>query len=487
MYRPPSTALAPGTAGGGWFALAAVTGALGAALFSASAYAVSPLALPGLAFVIAFTVLAWIRPAWALAATVLLVPAELVALPLPSGALSPTETGLGIVALAWLGRALLAPETVVLPSVRDLPILVLLATVLIGLTVAVDTAFVIRIFVLWTLFYFVFLQAQSLSTPEIRLVLVAFVVAAGILGGLGAVSFLTSNETALLAGGLRTGERATGTFVDANYYASLLVVAILPGVALALEDVKRNGWLLLPLVGAVGGVVFSLSRGGIAGLVFGVLTLLLMRRARLLLLVLVPVIAASTLLGLTPFTRSEHVTIVQERLGTLDRSLQSVDARPRIWGVAFEMTAQHPFTGVGARNFGEVAGSFGLLDRGSPVENAHNTPLNFAAENGVFGVAAFIFLVAQLLFRAFRAYSARDPLVSALAVGLLGGLLGFLLQSLTQAQMRVNVVTGVFFLLAGFITAVSDRAREQALKGPAEVVDGSRGAVTPGIAPTIPA
>ena len=487
MYRPSSTVLAPGTAGGRPLALAALVGALGAALFAASAYAISPLVLPGLVLVIALAVLAWKRPAWALAATVLLTPAELVSLPLPSGALSPAETGLAIVALAWLGRALFAPETVVLPSVRDLPILVLLGTTLVGLTVAVDTAFVIRIFVLWTLFYFVYLQAQSLSPAEIRWVLIAFVVAAGILGTLGAVAFLTSNETTLFEGGLHTGERATGTFVDANYYASLLIVAIVPGVALAFADFKGHGWLLLPLAGGIGGVVFSLSRGGIAGLAFGLLSLLLMRRARLLLLVLVPVVAASTLLGLTPFTRSEQLTIVGERLGTLNRSLSSRDARPRIWGVALEMTAQHPFTGVGARNFGEVAGNFGLFDRGSPVENAHNTPLSFAAENGVFGAAAFIFLVVQLLFRAFKALSARDRLARAVGVGLLGGLLGFLLQSLTQAQLRVNVVTGVFFLLGGFVTALSDSASKQALESRTEIADGSRAAAVPPTARTIPA
>ena len=485
MHHARPTVLAPGV-DGRFLALVALLAAVGAAVFAASAYLVSPLVLPGLVFVIALAVLAWTRPAWALAATVLLIPAELVSLPLPSGALSPAETGLAIVALAWLGRALFAPETVVLPSVRDLPILVLLGTVLIGLTVAVDTAFVIRIFILWTLFYFVYLQAQSLSRAEIRWVLIAFVVAAGILGTIGAVAFLTSNETALLDGGLHTGKRATGTFVDANYYASLLVVAVLPGVALALADFKGHGWLLLPLIGGIGGVVFSLSRGGIAGLVFGLLSLLLMRRARLLLLVLVPVVAASTLLGLTPFTRSQQVTVVEERLGTLDSSLSSRDDRPRIWGVALEMTAQHPFTGVGARNFGEVSGQFGLFDRGSPVENAHNTPLGFAAENGVVGAAAFIILVVQLLFRSFKSLSARDRLARALAVGLLGGLLGFLLQSLTQAQLRVNVITGVFFLLAGFITALSDSASKQDLESRRQSVDGPRAAM-PDTARTIPA
>jgi O-antigen ligase len=438
---------------------AALGAALLAALYVASAYKFGPFLLPTALVVGCLVVVAIARPVWGLTAAMLVVPLETIELPLPSGALSPSETALGIVALGWVLRAAYRPGAVSWPGVRDAPLLVLLLVMFVGITFVELPEPVVRVVLLWTVFFLVYLQARSLTPSEVRIVLIGMTVSVGVLGVIGALAFLRSGSTTqLFAGGLRTGTRATGSFVDANYYASFLLLGMLPAVTLILRRFRSDGWLLIPLAGAVAGLLFSLSRGGIAAFAFGLVVLLAWSRARRIVLVLVPVLAVTTLAGATPFTRSDQLDVVTKRLGTLNQSLGRVDMRPRIWATAVDLIEERPLLGVGLRQFYLAAGTHGLYERGEPVENVHNTPLDIAAETGVIGGFAFLVFIGQLLWRALHAIASRDSLIGPLALGLGAALLAFLLQGLTQSQLRVNVVAGSFFVVAGLITALSDHA-----------------------------
>jgi hypothetical protein len=61
----------------------------------------------------------------------------------------------------------------------------------------------------------------------------------------------------------------------------------------------------------------------------------------------------------------------------------------------------------------------------------------------------------------------RDPLAFALGLGLFAALLAFLAQGLTVTQIRTNVLTGSFLVLAGLLTALADRARRERAARPA--------------------
>lgn len=448
----------------GWVALAAAAAAVAAVALCAATYLFGLLVLPAVLAAAAFLVAALYRPAWGLAGAALLAPLELVELPIGAGAVSPAEAALAVVALAWLARVITRSEEVVLPSLRDLPILLLLVTFAAGLLFADEVEPVLRVLVFWFLFACVYFQAQSLTEREMALALKALVVAGGVLGAIGALAFIASGETSLIEGGSVTGERATATFADANYYACFLVLAAVPGAVLMLSDFRRNAWLLAPVAGVVAGVLFSLSRGGILGLAVGVLVLLLWGRARKVLVVALPVAGVALALGLTPGA-NQQIATVGERLGTLDSTIAEEDTRPRIWRTALNVTAENPVFGVGVKRFGDAAGERGLFERGSPVENVHNQALNFAAENGLVGLVAFLVLMVQLTLRGVGALKGADPLRYALALGLLAAFAGFVVQSLTQSQLRVNLIAGTFFLLAGMMTALADRARAESYRG----------------------
>jgi O-antigen ligase len=433
----------------------------GGALFAVSAYTMHPLAAPALLVAAAFVVAAFLRPAWGLAGALLFAPLETVTLPLPTQALSASEGAFALVGLAWLARVALRPETIVLPRLRDLPLLVLLLGIAAGLTVALEPAPVLRVAALWTVFVLAYFQAQSLTPGEMRTVLGGFAVGAGILGLLGATRYVQVGDTELLAGGAITGERAAAAFADPNYYASLLALALLPALALLIGDVKRNLWLVVPAGAALVGLMFSLSRGGILGFAVGLLVLLAWRRARRVALVLVGLLVVLTLAGANPVVSSDYFGAVEERLASIQHPTRE-SKRPEIWATAIDITAQHPFTGVGVNQFKFEASSRLLFERGDPIENAHSVYLSLAAETGLIAFACFLAFLAQLAVRAALAARAPERLRRALGLGLMASLVAFLVQGLTSAQIRVPLLVGAFLVLAGMLTRLADDARARA-------------------------
>jgi len=457
-------------------ALSALVGLLAVAIaagFTAVAYLNNPGLAVGLILAVAFVALALVYPVLGVSGALLAVPLELVGFEVGGGSVSPAEAAFAFTGVCWAARALLRPGADVLPSPRDLPIVVLLGFVATGLVMdAAEPARVLRVFVLWTLFYAIYLQIQSFSLRQVELVAASLVVGTGVLGAVGGLTFLSSDVT-IYADGTLT-ERASGTFQDPNYFASMLLLGLLPGIALALSDLKRWWWLIVPILGAAGGVFASVSRGALAAFAVGLMVLLLWRRARWIAVTLVAVFALLTALNLNPALQSERVTVVQDRLATLGEIGTQRDLRPRLWGAALEIGTEHPFFGVGWSGFEREANRRGVFDsrNARAIENVHNIPLSFLAETGVIGLAAFMTWMAQLAVRGAAALRSKRREVSVLALGFIAGLVSFLLQGLTQMQLRVPVVAAAFFVVAGLLTNLGDLSRsEQAARASGRLLE----------------
>jgi O-antigen ligase len=355
--------------------------ALAALAYTVSAYEVSPVvflvALVGAGLVC----LALAYPAIGVGGALLLMPAESIRLQLPLGSLSPPEAILLVVAMGWAGRALLRPDTVALPQLRDVPVVVLLALVAFGAAVAVDSQVVLRVFALWTGFYFVYLQAQTFTPRQMRLILAALAIGAGVVGIEGAVRYIDSGQFGLVQGTDQTLGRAVGSLSDANYFAALLVLALLPGIALVVGDLRRSAWLIPVLVGAILGLALSLSRGGVSGFVVGLLLLLVWRRWRWVLVGVVALFVVLTVANANPIVKSDQFGIVTKRLSSLGSTTETASSRrPQIWRTALDVTSEHPFLGVGVNQFVHQAARRDLFERGGPLENAHSIPFSLAAE-----------------------------------------------------------------------------------------------------------
>jgi O-antigen ligase len=215
---------------------------------------------------------------------------------------------------------------------------------------------------------------------RVRRMLALVVVASTILAAKAVKSYLAGEFTLVR---LMRVEGPPGIFQNPNDLAAMLVVAIPLAVALAAEE--RGGRRVLYSVCAVlmvGGVLATMSRGGMLGLTVagGVLMWKLGRRHRRA-VVAAGCLAVASLAATSPNAVTERLyTIVapaQDRYGTAQERMVLLEQ-------GIDLAAHNPVVGIGMGNFHLYA-----------VRNlrAHNSFLEISAELGVAGLAAFLVLL----------------------------------------------------------------------------------------------
>ena len=153
------------------------------------------------------------------------------------------------------------------------------------------------------------------------------------------------------------------------------------------------------------------------------------------------------------------------------RTDAGVQARFDAWRVATRMFLEHPLTGVGAGNFHSSRWARYRTREDPSAMTAHSIYFLLAAELGVSGIAAFLFLIAAVFLtnRRTRIRLARDRSregVSCirLAYALDASLIGYLVSG-----AFITVLTYPYpYLIAGLAVALSHMAsRSQSLAGSA--------------------
>lgn len=120
------------------------------------------------------------------------------------------------------------------------------------------------------------------------------------------------------------------------------------------------------------------------------------------------------------------------------------------WNMALDKLQNHPVVGEGFGRFGGAVAA-----RHIPSSNyVDNFYLKTAAESGILGIAALLWLLLSSLRCALNSYRRlTDTYLKGLAVGLISGLLGVLLHNGVENIFEVPMMTVYFWLLVG-ITAV---------------------------------
>lgn len=237
--------------------------------------------------------------------------------------------------------------------------------------------------------------------------------------------------------------RATGTLgLSSNFLGALLVLTIPVTLGLALRYAGRARWLLLAAAaGQLVTMVLTYTRASLAVTAAACLLLLGLRgRLRWLaggvaLLVL--------LLVATP---------------ALHRMMDGSTDRLALYTSAIKVFGDHPVAGVGPGEQANVTAAaparYRATNFGVAANNAHNTVLLAAAEDGVLGGAgalllnvAIVGVAVTVLTRARRARGRPDS-DEALAIGV--AVLAFLAQGMTNNLFTVTLTaTALVLLLAG--------------------------------------
>ena len=244
--------------------------------------------------------------------------------------------------------------------------------------------------------------------------------------------------------------RAYGTFEQPNPFGGFISIGLMLAVALATWYVVRGAWGLFthhaPRIAQVAttlvyGIVaallalalyLSFSRGAWLGAAAAVGAMIVFAPRRWWIGLALAGVAVIALIGLSsagllPATISDRLADTADLLNIRDvRGVPINDAnyalieRQAHWQAALNMLTDHPWTGVGFSNYQPLYEQYRLLNWPMPLGHAHNIYLNFAAETGLPGLAAYLLLWGAIVVITLRTIRRTHGVERALAIGLMG-------------------------------------------------------------------
>lgn len=197
--------------------------------------------------------------------------------------------------------------------------------------------------------------------------------------------------------------RPTGPLRDANYYCQILVPGFALGLGAALggstERRRRIGLAAAVLI--VVAILLTASRGGVVAMAAAAVVLLLAyRKVQYLAVVMLP---ALILVYFVPsyYDRATAVTTSFVAVVSGQNATEaSVSGRLAEMKAAVILFADHPVAGIGygmfESRYQDISANYDMMLRGAD-RSAHSLYLETAAEQGVIGLAALLFLLGAAL------------------------------------------------------------------------------------------
>lgn len=268
------------------------------------------------------------------------------------------------------------------------------------------------------------------------------------------------------------GDRAHGTFINPNHFASFLNLCLAAAFALLLVEVLylltghrprrisparvvARVFLTATAVLVIGaGVLMSQSRGGIfsAAVLLVLMTTATMFHPRVRTRrrsVIVGFVVATLIVGAGAIVISSPSTLY--RFLSVDPTDPDSDARTYYWQTSIPAIEKYPLVGSGLGTFRESYRRVQPVDeRGGYISHAHNDPLELLVTGGavgfLLGLAGFLSTV-WILTRAWWREAHRDQ-----SVWILGGVAGVVavtLHSLIEFPFTIPAIPAVLAILLG--------------------------------------
>lgn len=414
-----------------------------------------PLALAGMLVAGGTLVLlVLVRPVWGLYLLPFLVPfGSIRAVALGPARVGGTEALLGLVIAAWIARGIARRELRLHRPPLLIPLVLFLGVLLASVLGALSLSASLKELIKWGEVAALYIIAWHEIDRRDALVIVLAMLTAGALAALHGIYqsvFHVGPDGFLFPLAGRLWLRAYGLFEQPNPYAGYLGLTI-PlayglliaglGTPLRTRDAEE---LSLPTAGAIllyaagtgaimlAALVLTLSRGawiGAAAAVF-VVSVVLSRRAAVASATAGVAAALFFALGgleVLPAALRQRATDFLPYVGQLDvRGVEITDQNFAVierlahWQAAVGMFADRPWFGFGIGNYAPVYPAYNVPPWDDPLGHAHNIYLNFAAETGIVGLAAYLLFWAAALWLTWRAIRGTTGLWRGLAIGCLG-------------------------------------------------------------------
>jgi putative inorganic carbon (HCO3(-)) transporter len=214
---------------------------------------------------------------------------------------------------------------------------------------------------------------------------------------------------------------------------------------------------------------FTRSFAGLASFMFGIILFFIFmkirgkgrqpRRARILFIILgVCVLTLFAILFVNRYIYGERAHSLSVALG--DRII--------FWRTAIQAISERPFAFTGLGNFGSVYRIYAPFV-GIESRMAHNLFLQLWVETGIYGLLAFIWFIAVLIFNAVKDILSKETPNDAaiIKIGLLSAVSAFLFHNMAGFSFFVPQVAAAWWILCSFIArpfSLPDPGQKKGLK-----------------------
>jgi O-antigen ligase len=211
-----------------------------------------------------------------------------------------------------------------------------------------------------------------------------------------------------------------------------------------LSEDRLERWLAGIFVVVSGlAILESLSRAGIPTFLVLVVLIAFFTRYRWLVTAGVAVICGLLFAGSGTI---RHRVMVEFNLSSKDNT---VDTRRRVWASALNMLRHHPIFGGGLDGFKQSLQPYITDGYNENLIYPHNLFLNFWSETGILGLAAFVWMMVQMLRTAIRGLRLEQSWPRIVAVGVIGVLVAFLIHGMVDVPYFKNDQALAYWALLG--------------------------------------
>jgi len=363
--------------------------------------------------------------------------------------------------IPFLAQGRLQRSRVTRPARGTVPLLCYVVFIGLSLFVASDTElafFELCLFVELLLLYMLVVKT-TVSESEVlflaRMLILAVAIESVLIialwAGMGHFSFMgvkTRVDENLVTDITRIG----GTLGSPNDVAAVLSLGLILAAGTAVAPVKRAYRVIavIALVLGVTGLILTFSRGGSSGFLLGLAIVVLAAKRRRLITWKAPIAACVVVLLIcAAFSDTLARRLLEDDNG-------AAQSRFPLMSLASRMIADHPLMGVGANNFGVAMEPYLAPEfSGEFLYAVHNRYLLVWSETGIGGLAAFLWFLLATLYRAFRCWRFRDPVLSTLAIACAASITGNMLHMCVDV-FRCRSIMQTVILVAAMIAIIEN-------------------------------
>ena len=222
-------------------------------------------------------------------------------------------------------------------------------------------------------------------------------------------------------------------------YEAQMATFLLALAAIEQKRLFKLGFLALALF-STACLAYSLSRGGYAAMLVGIIFIGVVKQ-RTLLVVLTLFIVTWT--AWVPVAVRDRVLMTYDKQ---DRSLDdSAETRITLWQDAMEVFRSSPLLGTGFN-------TYAYMHRIRTYQDTHNYFLKVLVETGLVGLALFLWLLWTMFREGFGLFrSADDPFFQALGLGLAGWMVAAFIANCFGDRWNYPQISAYVWIIGGFV------------------------------------